>query len=197
VGSSAEVLFDRVCAENGIRQLLTAPRSPTITGKVERWPKTIRAEFLAEHDYTHGTTGRAAAGLGSWVAYYNAKRPHQALGMRPPLERFHIAAAKLDPAVEAVLEPALVPAGQPVVKPSALQRAAGALRRGARGVAAEVSPCFVTAPDVHPDAARAARALATEVGIGGGQGRLLPCMSRVVGSTKGRHTYRRICTAEE
>ena len=45
-GSSAEVLFERICAENGIRYLLTAPRSPTTTGKVERWHKTIRAEFL-------------------------------------------------------------------------------------------------------------------------------------------------------
>jgi transposase InsO family protein len=44
-GSSAEVMFDRICAENGIRHLLTAPRSPTTTGKVERWHKTIRAEF--------------------------------------------------------------------------------------------------------------------------------------------------------
>jgi len=30
-----EVLFDRICRENGIRHLLTAPRSPTTTGKVE------------------------------------------------------------------------------------------------------------------------------------------------------------------
>jgi transposase InsO family protein len=49
------VLFDRICAENGIRHLLTAPRSPTTTGKVERWHKTMRAEFLAEHDYKHAT----------------------------------------------------------------------------------------------------------------------------------------------
>jgi transposase InsO family protein len=35
-------LFDRICAENGIRHLLTAPRSPTTTGKVERWHKTMR-----------------------------------------------------------------------------------------------------------------------------------------------------------
>ena len=40
------VLFDRICRENGIRHLLTAPRSPTTTGKVERWHKTLRAEFL-------------------------------------------------------------------------------------------------------------------------------------------------------
>jgi transposase InsO family protein len=35
-GSSAEVLFDRICAENGIRHLLTAARSPTTAGKIER-----------------------------------------------------------------------------------------------------------------------------------------------------------------
>ena len=33
-GSTTEVLFDRVCVENGIKHLLTAPRSPTTTGKV-------------------------------------------------------------------------------------------------------------------------------------------------------------------
>ena len=41
------VLFDRICHENGIRHLLTAPRSPTTTGKVERFHKTVRSEFLA------------------------------------------------------------------------------------------------------------------------------------------------------
>lgn len=43
---TGEVLFDRICRENGIKHLLTAPRSPTTTGKVERWHKTLRAEFL-------------------------------------------------------------------------------------------------------------------------------------------------------
>jgi transposase InsO family protein len=32
--AKGEVLFDRICRENGIRHLLTAPRSPTTTGKV-------------------------------------------------------------------------------------------------------------------------------------------------------------------
>jgi transposase InsO family protein len=31
------VLFDRICRENGIRHILTAPRSPITTGKVERF----------------------------------------------------------------------------------------------------------------------------------------------------------------
>ena len=106
VGSSAEVLFDRICAENGIRHLLTAPRSPTTTGKVERWHKTIRAEFLAEHDHQHATIAELQAALDAWVVHYNTERPHQALGMRPPIERFRLASA----AVETVVEPAPVPA---------------------------------------------------------------------------------------
>jgi transposase InsO family protein len=111
-GSSAEVLFDRVCAENGIRHLLTAPRSPTTTGKVERWHKTIRAEFLTEHDRRHATLAELQQALDAWVVHYNTERPHQALGMRPPIQRFQLAAPKLDPAVEV-----LVPA-QPVVEPA-------------------------------------------------------------------------------
>ena len=40
-----EVLFDRICRENGIEHLLTAPRSPTNTGKIERFHRTLRTEF--------------------------------------------------------------------------------------------------------------------------------------------------------
>jgi hypothetical protein len=112
------VLFDRICAENGIRHLLTAPRSPTTTGKIERWHKKIRAEFLADHDHQHATIAELRQALDAWVAYYNTERPHQALGMRPPIDRFRLAAPRLDPAVEAVLEPALVPAERPVVQPA-------------------------------------------------------------------------------
>ena len=43
---TGEVLFDRICRENGIKHLLTRPRSPTTTGKIERWHKTLRVEFL-------------------------------------------------------------------------------------------------------------------------------------------------------
>jgi transposase InsO family protein len=43
---TGEVLFDRICRENGIKHLLTAPRSPTTTGKIERWHRTMRERFL-------------------------------------------------------------------------------------------------------------------------------------------------------
>src|SRR6266571_2056153 len=41
----AEVLFERICRKNGIKQLLTKPYSPTTTGKVERWHQTLQTEF--------------------------------------------------------------------------------------------------------------------------------------------------------
>jgi hypothetical protein len=117
-GSSAEVLFDRICAENGIRHLLTAPRSPTTTGKVERWHKTIRTEFLRDHDHRHATIAELQGALDAWVGHYNTERPHQALGMRPPLERFQLADPKPDAGVEVMHEPALVLAERPVVEPA-------------------------------------------------------------------------------
>ena len=40
-----EVLFDRICRENGVDHLLTEPRSPTTTGKIERFHRTLRIEF--------------------------------------------------------------------------------------------------------------------------------------------------------
>jgi transposase InsO family protein len=41
-----EVLFDAICRERGIEHLLTQPRSPTTTGKIERFHRSLRAEFL-------------------------------------------------------------------------------------------------------------------------------------------------------
>ena len=40
-----EVLFDAICRQHGIEHLLTLPRSPTTTGKIERFHRTLRAEF--------------------------------------------------------------------------------------------------------------------------------------------------------
>jgi transposase InsO family protein len=46
-----EVLFDRMCRENGISHRLTAPRSPTTTGKIERFHQCVRKEFLADRAF--------------------------------------------------------------------------------------------------------------------------------------------------
>jgi transposase InsO family protein len=86
---TGEVLFDRICRENGIKHLLTKPRSPTTTGKVERWHKTLRREFLDGKVFD--SIAHAQAELDAWVAHYNHDRPHQGIGMVAPWERFRFA----------------------------------------------------------------------------------------------------------
>ena len=83
-----EVLFDRICRENGITHRLTAPRSPTTTGKIERFHKTLREELLATLP-PFPSLEVAQKVIDGWVCDYNTRRPHQALAMRTPAERFH------------------------------------------------------------------------------------------------------------
>ena len=92
-----QVLFDRICRENGIKHLLTAPNSPTTTGKVERFHKTVRAEFLAGRVFA--SIEEAQEQLDAWVRSYNEERPHQGIGMVPPLKRFALAAPESSPPV--------------------------------------------------------------------------------------------------
>jgi transposase InsO family protein len=87
-----EVLFDAICRENGIEHLLTQPRSPTTTGKIERFHRSLRAEFLSEQKpFSNLRTAQQA--LDEWVSYYNTTRPHQALDMATPAEKFAAGAA--------------------------------------------------------------------------------------------------------
>jgi len=81
-----EVLFDRICRENGIEHLLTAPRSPTTTGKIERFHRSLRTEFLTGR--TFASIADAQTELDVWVADYNHRRPHQGIGMEVPAARF-------------------------------------------------------------------------------------------------------------
>jgi hypothetical protein len=45
-GRCGEVLFDRICRNDGITRRLTEPDSPTTTGKIERCQCNFRREFL-------------------------------------------------------------------------------------------------------------------------------------------------------
>jgi len=81
-----EVLFDRICRENGISHRHTAVRSPTTTGKIERFHQSLRKEFLADRAFPSLKAAQMA--LDAWVTDYNTKRPHQALDMATPAERF-------------------------------------------------------------------------------------------------------------
>ena len=77
-----EVLFDRVCRENGITHRLTQPRSPTTTGKIERFHRSLRAEFRTDRAFS--SMAAAQAELDAWVVEYNERRPHQGIGDADP-----------------------------------------------------------------------------------------------------------------
>jgi transposase InsO family protein len=97
------VLFDRICADNGIRHLLTAPYSPATTGKVGRLHKTMRAEFFTPNDRMSATAEELQAALDGWVRQYSTTRPHQSCGGRPPIERFRLADRSITPDDSAVV----------------------------------------------------------------------------------------------
>lgn len=83
----AEVMFEKVCRQNGITTRLTKPYSPTTTGKIERFHKTLREEFLNQAAPFESLTAAQEA-VDGWVYAYNHSRPHQALDMATPASRF-------------------------------------------------------------------------------------------------------------
>jgi transposase InsO family protein len=81
-----EVRFDQICRENGIDHILTQPRSPTTTGKIERFHKTLRLELNTRQIFKNLMTAQEA--VDEWVDYYNTQRPHRSLDDGTPVSRF-------------------------------------------------------------------------------------------------------------
>ncbi|RBM21192.1 IS481 family transposase [Streptomyces sp. PT12] len=103
----AEVLFERVCRENGITAKLIKPYSPTTTGKIERWHQTLRRELLdVSGPFTDLPAAQAA--VDTWVLAYNTARPHQALNMATPASLF-----RPNPQPEPTVVTPVVPEKQP------------------------------------------------------------------------------------
>src|SRR6185312_13219308 len=72
--------------ENGVEHLLTQPRSPTTTGKIERFHRTLRVEFDTRQVFR--SLKHAQSALDEWVEDYNTNRPHQSLEDATPASRF-------------------------------------------------------------------------------------------------------------
>jgi transposase InsO family protein len=90
----AEVLFERICRENGVTRRLTKPRSPATTGKIERLHQSLQDELLDVHGPFASLEALQAA-LDAWRQEYNTDRPHQSLGMAFPASRFAPAVSPL------------------------------------------------------------------------------------------------------
>jgi transposase InsO family protein len=128
-GNGGEVLFDKICRNNGIAHRLTAPASPTTTGKVERFHLTLRRELLDGRELFE-SLNQAQGALDVFVADYNGERPHQALDVKAPVspqQRFTPTPLTERTLVELWVPPALAPA----VTPGLVEEAAGeALKPG-------------------------------------------------------------------
>jgi transposase InsO family protein len=77
--------FRALVAASGARHILTPPYTPRWNGKVERFIQTLQNEWAYAHRYP--SSSARARSLGSFVRYYNRRRPHSSLGDRPPISR--------------------------------------------------------------------------------------------------------------
>lgn len=86
---AAEVMFERICRENGIVARNTKPRTPTTTGKVERFHQTLQRELLDDVE-VWASPEEAQAAIDAFRHEYNTQRPHQSLAMAFPADRFTV-----------------------------------------------------------------------------------------------------------
>ena len=79
--------FQAALAELTIRHILTPPYTPRWNGTLERFWQTLDQEWAHSRQWpNHAARDRA---LGSYLRFYNRRRPHSAAGGRPPLTRVH------------------------------------------------------------------------------------------------------------
>lgn len=78
-------LFAKTCQALGIKHSFTKPYCPQTNGKAERFIQTCLREWA--YGRVWANSAERTAWLPAFLAYYNARRPHSALGYRPPASR--------------------------------------------------------------------------------------------------------------
>jgi transposase InsO family protein len=78
-------LFARTCQALSIKHSFTRPYRPQTHGKAERFNQTCLREWA--YGRVWANSKERTTGLPAFLSYYNARRPHSALGYRPPASR--------------------------------------------------------------------------------------------------------------
>lgn len=74
-------------AARGIKHLRTQAYRPQTNGKIERFHQTMAREWA--YGMTYRTSHHRDQALPHWLEHYNTRRPHSAIGNRPPISRAH------------------------------------------------------------------------------------------------------------
>jgi transposase InsO family protein len=74
-----------ICYQAGIRHLWTKPYTPRTNGKAERLVQTLLREWAYRRAYRSSKERTQA--LKPFLRHYNHRRPHAALGLKPPIAR--------------------------------------------------------------------------------------------------------------
>ncbi len=72
------------CAQYGLSQEFITPYTPQQNGMIERWFRSLKEECIWLHNFE--TVEEATDKIEEWIAFYNEKRPHQALNYMSPNE---------------------------------------------------------------------------------------------------------------
>jgi transposase InsO family protein len=78
-------LFAKTCQALGIKHTFTKPYRPQTNGKAERFIQTCLREWAYGRSWSN--SAERTDWLPAFLAYYNARRPHSALGYKPPASR--------------------------------------------------------------------------------------------------------------
>jgi transposase InsO family protein len=84
-GSEFALHFAEAAEAIGLLHFHTHPRSPKENAHVERFNRTVDEEFLSSHRaLLRDNVARFNDEFMDWLLWYNAERPHHALGLRSP-----------------------------------------------------------------------------------------------------------------
>ncbi len=74
--------FREACRFYRLQQEFITPYTPEQNGVIERWFRSLKEECVWQHQFQ--TFSQAQQAISAWIRWYNADRPHQALGYRSP-----------------------------------------------------------------------------------------------------------------
>ncbi len=80
-------LFAQALQQAGARHVRTRPYTPRTNGKVERFNRTLQAEWAYVRPYR--SNGQRLAALARWLHTYNHHRCYTSLDGQPPMSRLN------------------------------------------------------------------------------------------------------------